>query len=219
MKTTTAVLLAAGAGSRLGRGPKALLPYRGLTLVEYLAKVLYDGGCAEVIIVLGAHAARIQEETDLSAHRVVTTDQWEAGMSASLQLGVASAAPEADVLVALVDQPDLSAELIHRLRASHRPGRITAAGYRGSDGALIRRHPVLFGANLAGEAAAAATGDAGAKAYLQTHAGLVDVVDCTDLGDGRDVDIEADLALLGPVTAGNGAQVAALRRSHRPDVA
>ncbi len=31
---TTAVLLAAGAGTRLGLGPKALLPFRGRTLVE-----------------------------------------------------------------------------------------------------------------------------------------------------------------------------------------
>lgn len=34
---TTAVLLAAGAGTRLGLGPKALLPFRGRTLVEVLA--------------------------------------------------------------------------------------------------------------------------------------------------------------------------------------
>jgi nicotine blue oxidoreductase len=42
---TTAVLLAAGAGTRLGRGPKALLPFRGRTLVEVLADVLLAGGC------------------------------------------------------------------------------------------------------------------------------------------------------------------------------
>ena len=32
---TVAVLLAAGAGTRLGHGPKALLPHRGGTLVEH----------------------------------------------------------------------------------------------------------------------------------------------------------------------------------------
>ena len=36
---TTAVLLAAGAGTRLGLGPKALLPFHGRTLVEVLADV------------------------------------------------------------------------------------------------------------------------------------------------------------------------------------
>ncbi len=60
---TTAVLLAAGAGTRLGRGPKALLPFRGRTLVEVLAGVLLDGGCREVVIVLGADAAKVRDTT------------------------------------------------------------------------------------------------------------------------------------------------------------
>ena len=54
------MLLAAGAGSRLGRGPKALLPYRGRTLVEHLAQVLRDGGCRETVVVLGAGAAEVR---------------------------------------------------------------------------------------------------------------------------------------------------------------
>lgn len=55
---TTAVLLAAGAGMRLGRGPKALLPFRGSTLVEVLADVLLDGGCREVAVIFGAGPGR-----------------------------------------------------------------------------------------------------------------------------------------------------------------
>ena len=74
--STTAVLLAAGAGTRLGLGPKAALPFRGRTLVEVLADVLLDGGCREVVAVLGADAATVRAATDLSRHRVIDNPDW-----------------------------------------------------------------------------------------------------------------------------------------------
>src|SRR5690242_17565134 len=73
---TTGVLLAAGAGTRLGRGPKALLPFRGRTLVEVLADTLFDGGCSEVVVVLGAEAENVRNSTDLGAHTVVENQNW-----------------------------------------------------------------------------------------------------------------------------------------------
>lgn len=51
---TTGFLLAVGVGTPLGRGPKALLPFRRRTLVEALAGKLRSGGCAEATVVLGA---------------------------------------------------------------------------------------------------------------------------------------------------------------------
>src|SRR5213595_117949 len=91
---TTAVLLAAGAGTRLGLGPKALLPFRDRTLVEVLADVLLDGGCREVVVVLGADAPRVSRTADLSRHRVIENPNWASGMGGSFQLGVAAATPE-----------------------------------------------------------------------------------------------------------------------------
>ena len=106
--STTAVLLAAGAGTRLGLGPKALLPFRGRTLVEVLADVLLAGGCREVVTVLGADAAKVRAATDLSRHRVIDNPDWATGMGSSFRHGVAAAAPADDVLMALVDQPGLT---------------------------------------------------------------------------------------------------------------
>ncbi len=63
-------------------------------------------------------------------------------------------------------------------------------------GTLRRGNPVLFSPEHAGVAAASATGDSGAREYLAGHRDQVDVVDCTDLGDGADVDTPADLHLL-----------------------
>ncbi|MGY2746884.1 NTP transferase domain-containing protein [Pseudarthrobacter sp. O4] len=54
------MLLAAGAGARLGLGPKALLRFHGRTLVEVLADVLLAGGCREVVTVPGADAATVR---------------------------------------------------------------------------------------------------------------------------------------------------------------
>ena len=203
--TTTAVLLAAGAGTRLGRGPKALLPFRGRPLIEHQVRVLRDGGCGTVLAVLGAGSGDILAAARLQDARPVLNPDWQRGMGTSYRCGVTAAlalGPGA-VLVALVDQPGLTAAVIARLLAAGRPGRITAAGYRdpGSD-RLRRGHPVLFdaapaAASLIGDAADDVhAGDAGARQFLAAHPDLVNIIDCSDLADGRDVDTAADLVLL-----------------------
>ena len=198
---TTAVLLAAGAGTRLGRGPKALLPFRGRTLVEVLADVLLDGGCRAVVVVLGAGAGDVRERTDLARHVVVENPEWAGGMGSSFRAGLESVRAEDHVLVALVDQPGLTAETVTRLLRVHRPGRVTAAAYRDASEKLRRGHPLLLDATLRAQAAAAAGGDAGARLFLQAHPELIDLVDCTlPPGSGRsggeDLDTPDQLHLL-----------------------
>lgn len=190
------MLLAAGAGTRLGLGPKALLPFRGRTLVEVLADVLVAGGCREVVAVLGADAAAVRAGTDLRRHRVIDNPDWAGGMGSSFRLGIAAAAPEDHVLIALVDQPGLTAATVARLLASHRPGRVTAAGYRSAEGKLRRGHPLLLDAGLRAEAVETAAGDAGARFFLQAHPELIDLVDCSDLSGGEDLDTPDQLHLL-----------------------
>lgn len=192
----TAVLLAAGAGTRLGLGPKALLRRRGTPLVDHLATVLHDGGCDGVVVVLGAEAARVREEAALTDCTVVVNDDWLSGMGGSLKAGFA-AVPEAHhALVALVDQPALTAEVVASLLAAHQPGRVTAAAYPDTAGVLRRGHPVLFDAAVLAAVAESAHGDAGARDFLRAHPELLDLVDCQSWGDGRDVDTRADLPLL-----------------------
>jgi nicotine blue oxidoreductase len=198
---TTAVLLAAGAGTRLGRGPKALLPFRGRTLVEVLADVLSHGGCREVVVVLGAGAPAVRASTDLRRHAVVDNAEWPSGMGSSLKLGLATARPGDHVLVALVDQPGLTPETVARLLQAHRPGRVTAAAYPDASGELRRGHPLLLDASLRAEAAASATGDAGARHFLQARPELIDLVDCTPPPGsgppgGEDLDTPDQLHLL-----------------------
>ncbi|WP_435735272.1 nucleotidyltransferase family protein [Cellulosimicrobium sp. PMB13] len=210
-RPTVGVLLAAGAGTRLGRGPKALLPRHGRPLVEHVAGVLRDGGCDVVVAVLGAGADRVRAEAALDAPgvRVVVNEDWASGMASSLRQGVAAALSEraARVVVAHVDQPGVLPDDVARLLAAHRPGRVVASRWTGAVGQHAAAtapgdtgagprwaHPLVLDASLAAPAAATAHGDHGARDFLRAHADLIDVVDHP--GDGRDVDTEADLDLL-----------------------
>ena len=147
-------------------------------------------------MVLGAEAAKVRAATALSRYTVVENPDWATGMGGSFRAGVAAAAPEDHVLIALVDQPGLSPGIVARLLAAHRPGRVTAAAYRDAEGKLQRGHPLLLDAGIRAAAAETATGDAGARAFLQAHPDLVDLVDCSDLSGGEDLDSPDQLHLL-----------------------
>jgi nicotine blue oxidoreductase len=202
-RQATGIVLAAGAGTRLGLGPKALLPYRGRPLVEAIAGNLLDGGCREVVVVLGAGAPDVAATAELDRYRVIVNQDWPMGMGGSFLLGHQAADAGDHLLVALVDQPGLTPATVQRLLARHRPGRITAAAYRrrdslgeGSDAELRRGHPLLIDASLRDAVCATVTGDAGARGFLRAHPELVDQVDCTDQSTGEDVDTTDQLNLL-----------------------
>ncbi len=195
------LVLAAGAGTRLGLGAKALLPFRGRPLIEHILAQLRGGGCTEVTLVLGAQAEQVRAQARLDGTATVLNPDWESGLGSSFRTGVDAALaghPDARaLLVALADQPGLSAAVVARLIGRHQPGRITAAGYRRADSPALRRgHPLIFPPALAAAAAGTADADAGARAYLQANPALIDVIDCSDLADGRDIDTPADLPLL-----------------------
>ncbi|WP_258803377.1 nicotine blue oxidoreductase [Pseudarthrobacter sp. NS4] len=215
-RRATGVVLAAGAGTRLGLGPKALLPYRGRPLVEVIAGNLLDGGCREVVVVLGAGAPEVAAAAELDRYRIAVNPDWRTGMGSSFLLADQTADPVDHLLIALVDQPGVTRATVGRLLAFHKSGRITAAAYRrreASDGGqpsgpkagqqhrLLRGHPLLIDASLREAVSATVTGDAGARGFLQAHPDLVDEVDCSDQSTGEDIDTRDQLRLLGWQTA------------------
>ncbi len=179
-----------------------MLPFRGRPLVEAVAAALLDGGCLDVVVVLGAGAAQVVAAAKLDGCQVVTNPDWESGMGSSFLLGLATADPADDVMVALVDQPGLTPETVRRLLDAHRPGRITSAAYRrlnsndGGEAALVRGHPLLIDTSLRAAVAETVTGDAGARGFLRSHPELVDEVDCSDQSTGEDIDTPDQLRLL-----------------------
>ncbi|WP_406398675.1 nucleotidyltransferase family protein [Streptomyces sp. NBC_00879] len=188
------LLLAAGGGRRLGGHPKALLTHRGRPLVEHAVRVLREGGCAPVHVVLGAAADRVRKEADLSGCVLVDNPDWGEGMGSSLRAGLRSlSATAADAaLVSLVDQPGIGADAVARVLAAYRSRQSLAAAAYGGE----RGHPVLFGAGRWQEITASAVGDRGARAYLKEHESSLTLVECGDVAEAYDIDTAADLAHL-----------------------
>ncbi|MFF3389499.1 NTP transferase domain-containing protein [Streptomyces sp. NPDC002669] len=188
------LLLAAGGGRRLGGRPKALLEHRGRPLVEHAVRVLRDGGCDPVHVVLGAAADEVLARADLSGCVVTVNPEWAQGMGSSLRagLGALTGAGADAALVLLVDQPGIGARAVDRVRSAYRSRRsLAAAAYDGERG-----HPVLFGAGRWAEVAADAVGDRGARAYLRAHRDAITLVECSDVAQAYDIDTAEDLGHL-----------------------
>jgi CTP:molybdopterin cytidylyltransferase MocA len=181
------MVLAAGAGSRFGM-PKALVRAADGTPWLHLAcRALRDGGCADVVVVLGARAGQARELVPAGA-TVVVAEDWSSGIAASLRTGLAAASGTgADAaVVTLVDLPGLRAGAVRRVLGGYAGPEaardaLARATYGGAPG-----HPVLVGRAHWSPLAAAVRGDAGAGPYLRAHGAAA--VDCTDLGGGDDVD-------------------------------
>jgi len=186
------LVLAAGAGRRLGGRPKALLSHRGRPLVEHAVTTLRAAGLARVHVVLGAAAGVVRQRARLEGCVVVENTGWAEGMGASLRAGLASAAgtDARAVLVSLVDQPGIGPEAVRRVLGAYEGvDTLASAAYDG-----VRGHPVLFGAAHWAGIAKAATGDQGARGYLKAHE--VRLVECGDVAEAYDIDVEADLGRL-----------------------
>ena len=188
--TTVGLVLAAGAGRRMG-GPKALvrLTEGGPTLVETAVARVADGGCDHVVVVAGAAGDAVAELVE--GAEVVHAEDWDEGMGASLRAGLAHLEQgDADLaLVTLVDLPDVTAEVVERVLTAAAPdGRVALvrAAYSGVPG-----HPVAIGRDHWAAVITSAHGDRGARDHLRATPHRL--VECGDLATGRDLDTAADL--------------------------
>lgn len=191
---THALLLAAGAGRRMGT-PKALVTSAdGEPWVVRAIRVLDEGGCDRVSVVIGAGAAQVEPLVVGAGARPVVAPKWAAGMGESLAAGLAAVEaddPEAEVLVLmLVDLPDIGVEVVDRVLA--RAARSGAAGLVRAAYGGLPGHPVVVGRQHWRSLAADLGGDRGARDWLAERA--VELVECGDLAGGDDVDDPVTLA-------------------------
>jgi nicotine blue oxidoreductase len=188
------IVLAAGAGSRFG-GPKALVRFGAELLVERACRLLADGGCDPLLVVLGAAADQVRAEATLPPLTVLNPD-WPSGIGSSVRAGLAAVPGTLDAaVVALADEPLVGVASVRRLVAAWRAGlppgvHAAAATYAGR-----QRNPVLLTRPVFAAVSAAATGDRGARVWLRSHPAQVIGVPCDDTGDALDVDTPDDLAL------------------------
>jgi CTP:molybdopterin cytidylyltransferase MocA len=183
-----AVLLAAGSGSRLGGRPKCLLKLDGVPLLQRTLDALRGAGVAEIVVVTGHHAERI--EPLLQGQRFVRNPDPEASQNSSQRLGLAAlSGRHAAVLVALADQPLLGRSELEALLAAWQ-GRPPGAEVLVPMVDGERGNPVVFSA--AGRAAVLA-GAAGARQWQDAHPGQVAPFVTRDRSYRVDIDTPQDL--------------------------
>lgn len=185
---TTGLVLAAGAGRRFGQ-PKGTVADADGPWVVRAARTLLDGGCGDVLVVTGAQAEQVEAlVSGLDLVSTIRCGTWELGMGESLRSGLTALATRGralpqQVLVHLVDLPDVGADVVARVLAAGGAGTgaLARAAYAGRPG-----HPVLLGGDHWAGVLGGAEGDAGARGYLRRVPPLL--VECGDLAGGVDVD-------------------------------
>lgn len=167
-----AVLLAAGAGSRIGHKPKSLLELGGVPLIRRQLIALSGAGVDEVVVVLGHHAEQIEPVVQTFPVTVVRNPQPDDGQVSSQRIGLAALGGKLDaVIVALADQPLLNAQDITAL--------IGAFKKRPEDTQVVypqvqgeRGNPVIF-TNEVREQILAGAANVGCRQWQAAHADAV----------------------------------------------
>ncbi|MFO0444357.1 MAG: NTP transferase domain-containing protein [Betaproteobacteria bacterium] len=169
-----AVVLAAGAGSRLGGRPKCLLELGGVPLIRRTLIALSGAGVDEVVVVLGHHAAQIEPLVQDFPVTLARNPSPDDGQVSSQRIGLAALGGRLDaVLVVLADQPLLGAADITALIGAwkKRPeGTRVVQPHVGGE----RANPVIFDAAVREEILAGAA-NVGCRQWQAAHAGQVHV--------------------------------------------
>jgi molybdenum cofactor cytidylyltransferase len=186
-----AVLLAAGAGSRLGGRPKSLLELGGVPLIRRQLIALSGAGVDELVVVTGHHAELIEaavREFPLTLARNPAPDE---GQASSVRVGLRALAGKIDaVIVALADQPLLNAQDITAL--------IAAFKSRGEAAMVVPRvagepgNPVIFEAGLRDEWLAGDV-NAACRRWREAHPQRVHWFDTDNSRYRVDIDTPEDL--------------------------
>jgi molybdenum cofactor cytidylyltransferase len=161
----TAIILAAGASTRFG-SPKQLLDWRGQPLLRHVITQTLAAPVSEIIVVLGAHYARIAPVVQGLPVVLARNQHWEAGLSGSVALGLRALRPPADAAIFLLaDQPDISPALISQVIAAFAESRAPIVVPRAGE---QRGNPVLFARSLFPELMQV-RGDQGGRALMQRY--------------------------------------------------
>ena len=190
-----AVLMAAGAGARMGQRPKSLLELDGVPLICRQVMALRQAGVSELVLVLGHHAKDIEPAVKALKVSVVINPDPDAGPVGSQRLGLQSLSGQSEaVLMALADQPLLDAADLRQLFQAFQqrlPGSALlyprVAGQPGN--------PVIFTAAVRA-ALLACPPDVGCKQWRQANTLQVQALDCVNLHFVQDMDTPEDIAAL-----------------------
>jgi CTP:molybdopterin cytidylyltransferase MocA len=188
-----AVLLAAGAGSRMGLRPKSLLLLNGEPLIRRQVRALQAAGAAQLVVVLGHYAADIGAQLQGLNLQMIHNPQPEDGLVSSQRLGLQALPEDLDgIVMALADQPLIEAADVQQLTQAfaQRPAAIEMVfpNVNGAPG-----NPVMLSA-AARTAILAQGSDFGCKEWRQAHKPQVQPFDSSNLHFTTDLDHLEDVA-------------------------
>lgn len=198
-----AIVMAAGAGRRMGGKPKSLLLRDGTPLIERCLRALAQSGIRQAVVVLGHHSARI--EPVLQSLRPLLAEslelQWtlnlrpDDGPGSSLRAGLAALPVGLEaVLVALADQPLIEAADVEAVLGAWRgraPGvQLVMPSFDGQPG-----HPLVLAAGVRAEIMQM-SGATGLRDWRKANTDLVETLPADHPRYTLDVDSEADRAAL-----------------------
>ena len=186
-RRVAAIVLAAGAGTRMGERVKQLLPWRGKTLIENAIDIARHSDVNDIIVILGARAETIRPLIDHLPVRIALNPDWAEGHSTSIRVGLRALSPQTDAAIFINgDQPFLTPKIVDAIVQRYREtdASIVAPRYAGKRGS-----PVLFNRAHFSELMSL-TGEQGGREVLTKHP--VEYVDFADARAAFDVDTLED---------------------------
>ncbi|WP_295578555.1 nucleotidyltransferase family protein [uncultured Lamprocystis sp.] len=188
-----ALVLAAGASTRMGGQHKLLRLIDGVPMVRHAVAAALGARCAQVLVVTGGAAAAIEAALVGEPVSIVRNTEYANGLSTSLHCGLTALPPDtAAVVILLADMPRVRSAHIDRIIAAFNPAHPaiivpTHGGRRG--------HPVLW-PRCHFAALQRVVGDTGGRTLLDALRGdLITVAFDTD-AVLTDIDTPDDLAEL-----------------------
>lgn len=158
----TAVVLAAGASSRMGTH-KLLLPLGGEALVRRIVRHVSQAGFDDVLVVVGHEHDKVVAALQGLNMRHVVNPEYETGMGSSFRAAVASMPDSAAAMFALADQPLLAPDDYRRLLEAYHADPVGIVSVRYGE---ITAPPHLFDRRYFAELARL---EHGARPVLQRH--------------------------------------------------
>ncbi len=182
-----AIILAAGASSRFGR-PKVVVDWKGQPLIANIVDIALRSPARPIVVVVGAHERQVRAALGSRPVQIIANANWQAGMSTSLQAGLAALPEVSGALFVLGDQPNITVQVLAALIARFRETGAPIIEPRWGD---RPGNPALFARELFPELMQL-SGDRGGRPLVNKYAKRVIAVQVDRLSILEDIDTQED---------------------------